>query len=64
MDTNPAYVEPHTIPLFKEKSAGKSDGDHFKLKLRRDPTSSTSDLYEFKMFLFDHGETEEFLLFV
>ena len=25
---------------------------------------STSDLYEFKMSLFDNGETEDFLLFV
>ena len=25
--------------------------------------SSTSDLYEFRMYLFDHGNLEEFLLF-
>ena len=43
---------------------GNSDGDYVKLKLRRDPTSSTSDLYEFMMSLFDHCEPEEFLLFV
>ena len=41
-----------------------SDGDYVKLKLRRDPTSSILDLYEFMMSLFDHGEPEEFLLFV
>ena len=35
-----------------------------KLKLRRDPTLSTSDLYEFKMSLFDNDKPEEFLLFV
>ena len=35
-----------------------------KLKLRRDPTSSMLDLYDFKMSLFDNGEPEEFLLFV
>ena len=35
-----------------------------KLKLRRDPTASTSDLYRFRMYLFDNGDTEEFLLFV
>ena len=34
------------------------------MKFRRYPTSSTSDLYEFKMSLFDHGEPEEFLLFI
>ena len=26
--------------------------------------SSTSDLYEFKMYLFDNGDPEEFLMFV
>ena len=30
----------------------------------RDYTSSTLDLYEFRMSLFDHGNPEEFLLFV
>ena len=30
----------------------------------RYPTLSTSDLYEFKMSLFDNGDLEEFLLFV
>ena len=63
-DTNPDHVEPSPIPLIKELSTGKSDGDYVKLKLRRDPTSSTSELYDFRMSLFDHGDTEEFLLFV
>ena len=36
----------------------------FKLKHRRDFTSPTSELYEFKMSLFDNGEQYEFLLFV
>ena len=35
-----------------------------KLKLRRDPTSSTLDLYYFKMSLFGHVNPEEFLLLV
>ena len=43
---------------------GKSYGDYVKLKLSRDPTSSTSEIYEFWMSLFDHGETKEFLLFL
>ena len=30
----------------------------------RYPKSSTSDLYEFKMSLFDHGKPEDFLLFI
>ena len=32
--------------------------------MRKYPTSSTSDLYDFKMSLFDNGNPEEFLLFV
>ena len=34
------------------------------MKLSRDLTSSTSDLYEFNMSLFDHVQPEEFLFFV
>ena len=64
VDTNPAHVEPLPIPLINETPTGKSDGDDVKLKLRRDPTSSTSYLYECMMSLFDHGEPEEFLLSV
>ena len=45
-------------------STGKSDENSVKLKLRGYPTSSTSDLYEFRMYLFDHGKLEEFILFV
>ena len=63
-DTNPAHVEPHSIPLIKETSTGKSDGDYLKLKLRRYFTSSTSALYELRMSLFDHGKPEEFLLLI
>ena len=58
MDTNRAHVEPLIIPLIKETSTGKSDGDYDKLKLRRDLTSSTLDINEFRVSLFDHGETE------
>ena len=58
------HVEPPTIPLIKEKHDDKSDKYFVKLKLRRDPTSPSSDLYEFKMSLFEKGEPEEFLLLV
>ena len=58
------HVEPLIIHLIKEKHDGKSDNCFVTLKLRRDPTSITSDLYEFKMSFFDNGEPEEFLLFV
>ena len=53
-------VEPPPIPLIKEKHDGKSDKYFVKLKLHRDPTLPTSDLYEFKMYLFENGESEEF----
>ena len=58
------HVETPLIPLVKENYDGKSDKDIVKLKLRRDPTSPTSDLYEFKMSFFESVEPEEFLLFV
>ena len=64
MDTNPAHVEPPPIPLVKEMSTGKSNEDYVKLKLHRYPTSNTSDLYEFRISLFDHGDPEKFLLFI
>ena len=35
-----------------------------KIKLCRDPTSEKSDLYEFKVALFDNGEPQEFLFIV
>ena len=60
MYTNTAHVEPPPIPLIKEMSTGKSDGDYVKLKLRRYPMSSTSELFEFRMYLFDHGDPEAF----
>ena len=64
VDTNPAHIEPPPISLTKETSTGKSYGDYVKLKLCRDPTSSMLDIYEFIVSLFDHGEPEEFTLFV
>ena len=64
MDHNPSRVEPPPIPFIKENSTVKSDGDYVKLKLCRDYMSSTSDIYEFGMSLFDYGEPEEFLLFM
>ena len=64
VDTNLDHVEPPTITLIKESPTGNSYEDYVKLKLRRDPTFSTSDLYEFTISLSDHGEPGEFILFV
>ena len=63
-DTKPAHLEPTLIPLNKETSNGKSYEYYVKLKLSRDPTYSMSELYELRMFLFENGMPEEFLLFV
>ena len=57
-------MEPPLITPIKEMYNGKSEKGFVKLKLRRDPMSSTQNLYEFKRSLFDHGGPEEFLLFV
>ena len=58
------HVDPPPIPLIKEKHDGNSEKYFVKLKIRKDPTSPMSDLYEFKMSLFDNGYPEDFLLFV
>ena len=62
--TNTAHVEPPPTPLIKEACNGKSDKYFVKIKLCRYHISITSDLYEFKVSMFDHSETREFLLFI
>ena len=42
------HAEPPPIPLIKIKNGDKSDKDFVKIKLRRDPKSEKSDLYELK----------------
>ena len=58
------HAKPPPIPLIKGKCDGKSDKDFEKMKLRRHPTSSTLELYEFKMSLFENDDPEESLLFL
>ena len=58
------HVEPPHIPLIHETYDGKSDKDFVKLKLCSYSLLLMSDLYEFKIYLFDNGKPEEFLLFV
>ena len=48
--TNQARVGPLPIHLIKKTCNGNLDEDFVKIKFRRDPTSNTSDLYEFNMF--------------
>ena len=52
---------PPPIPLNKSNNDEKLDKYCVEIKLRRDPTSENSDLFEFKMEFFDNGETEELL---
>ena len=54
------HIDPPPIPLIQETHYGKSDKYFVKIKLRRDPTLSTLDLYELKMSLFENGNPEEF----
>ena len=57
-------MDPYHIPLIKSKNDTKAKTDSVKNKLHRYPTSEESDVYEFKMALFDNGYPEEFLLFM
>ena len=53
------HVYPPPITRVKGKHDDKSEKDFVKMKLRRDPTSENSDLYEFKMSLFYNGYQED-----
>ena len=64
MGTTRPHVDPPQITIIKSNHNGKSDKYSVKLKLRRDPMSSMSDLYEFKMSLLENDEPEKFLFFV
>ena len=57
-----SHVEPPPITLINWTYDGKLEKDIVKLKLRKYPTSSTLDLYDFRMSLFDNGNPEESLL--
>ena len=48
-------VDPPPIPRIKIKNDMKAEKYCVKIKLRRDNTSEKSDLYEFKMALFNNG---------
>ena len=57
------HVEPPPIPLIESRNDTKTDKYFVKIKFCRDPTSKNSDIYEFKIALFDKIDPEEFLLF-
>ena len=57
---NLGVVQVHTetphISLIKSNHNDKADKDFVIMKVRRYPTSYKSELYEFKMALFENGE--------
>ena len=58
------HMEPHPIPLIKSNNNDKWYNFFVKTKLCRNSTSKKSDLYRFKMALFDNVNLEEFLFFI
>ena len=58
------HMDPPLIPLIKSKNDYKSDKNCVKIKLRKDPTSAKSNIYEFKKALFDQVDPDDFLLFI
>ena len=56
-------VETPTIPTIRGNIDKKLQKCYVKTKFCINTTSGTSEMYEFKIDLFDNGDTEEFLLF-
>ena len=61
---NQSHVELPLIPLIIVINDGESDKKIVNLKFCGYPKSSTSDLYEFRVSVFDNGNPEGFLLFM
>ena len=57
------HAGPPHIPLIKSNLDMKLEKYYVRIKLRRFPTSQKSDMYEFRISLFENGEPEQFLLF-
>ena len=64
----PGIVQGHVytppITLIKSKNDDKLNKHFVSIKLRTDPTLEKSELYEFKMFVFDNSDTDDLLLFI
>ena len=58
------YMDLPQSTMIKSKNYDKPDKYFVRIKLRRDPTSENSDLYELKMALFDNVRLKEFLLLI
>ena len=57
-------MEPPWIPIIKEMFNDNSDEYFVEIKFCRYTTFSTLELFDFILSLFDHGNPEEFILFV
>ena len=57
-------MDPPPIPLIKSNNYDKLGKYFVKIKVHWDPMSEHSDLYEFKMELFDNGDPEDLLFYV
>ena len=55
-------MDPPAIILIKSEHNDKSKSDFVKMKLRRDPTSENSDVYESIIALFYNGDQEAFFV--
>ena len=58
------HVKPPLVPLIKGNDDDIRDKDCAKIILRMNPMSQKSDIYEFKMALFDNGKPQNLLLFI
>ena len=58
LGTIQVHVDPPPVPLVKRNTNEKLDKDCVKVKLHRYPTSEKSNLYKFKISLFDNGKPE------
>ena len=58
------HLDPPPLHLIKSNLDSKMERDDVKVKLCRNPTLEKLYMYEFKMFLFDNGKPEDFLLFI
>ena len=58
------HVDPHLVPLIKSKLDLKTERGYRIIKFCRNIMSEKLDMYEFKIYLFDNVDSEEFFLFI
>ena len=59
------HVYPTPTPLINyDPERNQLEADFIKVMLRRKTNSSTSDIYKYKIVLFEHDEPKKLLIFV